>query len=132
MCQNNSNTSALTQHYTESLYSLSTFHALTRSWQHHNKTAVSHCTFASQQLQLFSSQSSCLNTGSSAKSLACGKCVVLSLKPCDHTTPALWEMHLLPITAKLDYKLYKCVCVSSHLWFTFPGLDSEVPTYKEH
>ena len=46
--------------------------------------------------------------------------MVLNLRPCDHVTPALLELHWLPIAERIDFKLSACpqgtcwACTSVH------------------
>ena len=39
--------------------------------------------------------------------------MVLNLRPCDHVTPALLELHWLPIAERIDFKL--CLLVHKEL-----------------
>jgi len=61
--------------------------------------------FTSRLLQRRSRESSCLDTGTlcTESCMRQQECMGLNLKPRDHVTPALRELHWRPIAARTDY-----------------------------
>jgi len=89
-----------------------------------SKTSYSTCPVASGLLQRRAGRSSSFHTGTVPASPAA--CTVLDLKPRDRVTPALRELHWLPVSERIQYKL--CLLVHKSLLGHTPEYISDLLT----
>ena len=90
---------------------LNTCRSSTARPRRHSKTSYSTCPVASGLLQRRADRSSSFHTGTiPARVLHAAACTVLDLKPRNRVTPALRELHWLPVSERIQYKL----CLLAH------------------
>jgi len=99
-----------------------------RPWRH-SKTSYSTCPVAAGLLQCHAGRSSSFPLASFQRVLHAAACTVLDLKPRDRVTPALRELHWLPVTDGFQYKLCywfsslfcdTCQDISQTFWHRLP------------